>query len=1457
MKTMTSMTKLFSLALVATMTVAGCAQQLDDIDQVQNNITLKSELRGEFYFRSTVVDAPYASMGFFVGNQNYHLERGYFEIQEKTLYFYRTYEHVIGGETLGSAPDVDTPVYELNDDGSFKLDSNGKNIPVMYERRIGDEILTVQRFVYKGSPIAAFPITGHFDVQRVYNPLTGEQTNVVTENTTDREWWERQYMRVQWGVTQVAHYDENILPKFRTVSFQSLGEFHDEEFDDAPVKVYNEDGTLDYMDYTLSATLEAPVAWYGRSGFDYIPACWYYPWYVGQVTECTSERITFRQAFMKVKPSTYVAWDYDDSLLKKFGYYRLERGTYEATRGVTFSGVSRRIRRHRIWEEYVVAKGDACDANGGNVYDACTDGKVCEVFEDGKFCVAADANDRLDYAQMTPKPIVWYLSEEFPRELVPESILIGKHWDPAFSDVVKTRKPDWAGDHEMFIVCENNLTEAGKAMQMHGLDINNADDVAKAQGQGILAAIDGFCEDMDSPKRNGDLRYSQLHSVNDPTSVGLYGYGPSSADPLTGELLSANSYMYTPAMKRGANRAMLAIELSTGIRDFWETVYANHVSESMSKNALGSATGGLPTYTVASAVATAKGLLAPKVSERLSHIGLQTEDANWAQNRMAMLAKKAPAMAASFITDDVKMLHRDPSLGLDTGESTEELVDRLGMHQWAHSRGDKEQRLKYNEHSAEAGCKFYEEFADNAILGIAREYAAEMNARVCASTAQVANTIYDFQEFEDVLGACDSEGATNNDGLLVCASVETASGATGLYWTNPCTVGKLKVQLANELVKYENMSEFNLNVGYYPPDPVYTDTQHEVIQNSQLAMMNAIEEVRAEMITRLWKRIYLGVAEHEVGHSIGLRHNFEASTDAMNFGTKYWNLKGQYDNDGNFNAYDMFAAETPHQANNHMRSLQSASVMDYSAKFNDRFEGVGYYDRAAVRFGYGGLVEVFNQDPATDKFAGYLEDPAETDPSNQPIVPDFASNDIETIFKRVHYTNIPELYSSVDDLYDRSYVPWSGVADGTDTVTGKKEVPFRFCSDELAGWLPTCERWDSGVDSYEITRNALADYEQYWPIWGHWHQSLLFFPDNYYSRIMRMFYAVKFQMQWWVADYQRFNRGDWWQDRFGVPWHQDPNGGLAGAIATADGMNTLVQTFGRPEPGNHGYRGSKNVFEPVPYLDNALYTNTMWITPTNCEARQMYPAWDYSGYLPVAVRAGAIYERLAAYQMLADPSTYFLANDYQSGGVEQYQISYYSLFPQETMNLFSGMLANATDKWGWYMVADEEGRPLNCARRVAVGPDAGLPEIAEGQTLLPFNPEGEYVFPTTRFRVPMLAAYYGLGLLLDGYDDSYTDVTRVFLDGHKAAITPTDDAILESFTDPLSGKTYTAVGSKTGAERGVFYPAIHMVKALRDEFDSYNSLQELQENYNYSEYQFVLDKLELLRGMNHAYDYAE
>jgi len=45
------------LVLASCLTMGGCAQQLDEVDRVQNNVTKKADLRGEFYFCSTVVEA--------------------------------------------------------------------------------------------------------------------------------------------------------------------------------------------------------------------------------------------------------------------------------------------------------------------------------------------------------------------------------------------------------------------------------------------------------------------------------------------------------------------------------------------------------------------------------------------------------------------------------------------------------------------------------------------------------------------------------------------------------------------------------------------------------------------------------------------------------------------------------------------------------------------------------------------------------------------------------------------------------------------------------------------------------------------------------------------------------------------------------------------------------------------------------------------------------------------------------------------------------------------------------------------------------------------------------------------------------------------------------------------------------------------------------------------------------
>ena len=54
------------------------------------------------------------------------------------------------------------------------------------------------------TPALIYAIQSHFDVKREYNPATGEETNVISENTSDRPWNDRQYMRVDWSRNQAV-----------------------------------------------------------------------------------------------------------------------------------------------------------------------------------------------------------------------------------------------------------------------------------------------------------------------------------------------------------------------------------------------------------------------------------------------------------------------------------------------------------------------------------------------------------------------------------------------------------------------------------------------------------------------------------------------------------------------------------------------------------------------------------------------------------------------------------------------------------------------------------------------------------------------------------------------------------------------------------------------------------------------------------------------------------------------------------------------------------------------------------------------------------------------------------------------------------------------------------------------------------------------------------------------------
>ncbi|MFO0004729.1 MAG: zinc-dependent metalloprotease, partial [bacterium] len=95
---------------------------------------------------------------------------------------------------------------------------------------------------------------------------------------------------------------------------------------------------------------------------------------------------------------------------------------------------------------------------------------------------------------------------------------------------------------------------------------------------------------------------------------------------------------------------------------------------------------------------------------------------------------------------------------------------------------------------------------------------------------------------------------------------------------------------------------------------------------------------------------------HEVGHTVGLRHNFSGSTDALNFGPTYWELRGFVRDAGEprpmpewevVSGADRAALQSAKDFG--LRDNQDSSVMDYASTYGTSTQ-LGSYDLAAIKY---------------------------------------------------------------------------------------------------------------------------------------------------------------------------------------------------------------------------------------------------------------------------------------------------------------------------------------------------------------------------------------------------------------------------------------------------------------------------------------------------------------------------
>ncbi|MCA9581738.1 MAG: hypothetical protein KC416_08075, partial [Myxococcales bacterium] len=151
--------------------LGACATSEPPVNRVQENVVDKLTFSGEWYSLQTVIDAPYGAGYTFVGEQG-SLEKIEWEIQERFLLARRSFEHIAGSEPQGLAGETE-----------------------------------------ENAAVAVYAIESHFDIRRQYNPVTGEESNVVYEDTQDRPWHQRKYMRVDWSKNLITDNSFLVLAK--------------------------------------------------------------------------------------------------------------------------------------------------------------------------------------------------------------------------------------------------------------------------------------------------------------------------------------------------------------------------------------------------------------------------------------------------------------------------------------------------------------------------------------------------------------------------------------------------------------------------------------------------------------------------------------------------------------------------------------------------------------------------------------------------------------------------------------------------------------------------------------------------------------------------------------------------------------------------------------------------------------------------------------------------------------------------------------------------------------------------------------------------------------------------------------------------------------------------------------------------------------------------------------------
>ncbi|MFO0664529.1 MAG: zinc-dependent metalloprotease [Polyangiaceae bacterium] len=1343
---------------------SGCAGERDPVNRVQPNALPKSFFLGEdlvlptddpeFRMKAFTIDSSKDQSAFTIGEFT-AVDRIRWEVTEDLLLARRSYQEVDGADSRIKA----------------KTSRGFPSKPT-------------------GTIVGAFKILSHFDIVREYNAQTGEENNVISENTIDRPWHARSYMRIDWSKNLAAASDDSSR-------FFGLGRATPLEYavtneqDEDAVHVELENGYLDVTNKFTVQPAQIEFSW-GQ-----VPECQLTSVVTGTPSyDCNPQEAKVRLSFAKVAADEDFEPFEDNSAWREIvgnwggsgdgaaPWLGPPRTKWDPAYGITDAQTKRFKAIHGIWKRSHQEKActsNADDDKNGSA-DECENSKTGYGGRGGAQCDVNVGKCTIPVRDREIKTIAYFLNREAPAELQDAVDASGNvrargtleelvfAWNQllevsvAYRREVECRRTG-GGDrdrcHAEFF--ESDGSPQGKVMVSYGAWLT--DKVRKRpsdKGNPVLAVCHNPVRSYDPAPcgkagdlaRLGDIRKNFLVYWPYASRAHYGGVGANPPDPLTGETFGATATI----MGRSASYAA--------------AMQRDIVQVALGDMAMSELVPGTPAERYGEALRDGLGRAFPSPAFTREDIDAKVSSLNLTNLRSTVPFRSLQgtdpiARGVSFAKDRARSV-------LDTGTTLAGMV----------------------------------------------KYAA------IASKLQDTHYEADLVDSHWLLG---THGA-NPETPISKSVLEESSPFRGL---DPIRIESMRAwhqgQLEAKGACFHDSALAGAGSVYQPALAGYFGARYGHLDRAERGRL---------VYEDLFREAVKGIGLHELGHSLGLRHNFASSWDAPNYNPQYWQLRtnegagiapcggprsGVSDTCMGPRYLDPTTPDEEGRAGESRPGIDyfaNTSTMEYQLERFGETVGLGTYDQHAMKALYGRVLETFDDRSvpidAQPKFAAKNH--------SQLNERDLVQNG-RNLFS--HYTSTARLMKVFDNIRDcrnateeekrigawrivhgkvcapppKDHWSWddfrSDPIPGLDLSAfrwhaidrdGKDRVRwnYRYGEQYTAGGYMHAAMGDAGADPYELTQNLVRKFDQAYP-WqyfrrgrGEW-DSYMFLPYATTSAYFARLRAYHWQI---ATDLGRASDAELASDDAMRPY----------AMAGHDIWNFLVRAITMPEPGGYAPSAARtpvdaafSVFDLAPRSELPVFGLGIVDGRYIGEAfdGDLGGSWDYQKYLH---HTGYEAEKAMAMMQLMDsrPALFAVVRDSFLDG-RAAQISFRSDLPQAVDRLLGGILSEDWETFAPFATVSTTCSVMgDCktSRTAALG----MMDITRNAIA---RPEGAMtVFPNIGYKQQLAMGIYAVLFAKMNNDIELANKVRLWLSNEP--VPPLAGHTRASFTDPKSGYKYMA-----------------------------------------------------------------